>query len=82
MTIARPSRLRNGQLDGMAICCAYSAFRMGMTTQLGWADGGVFRVVEGRRVWVEGAPESARDELERAVEERAWGQPWKIRSDY
>ena len=46
---------------------------MGMATQLAWADGGVFRVVEGRRVWVEGAPESARDELERAAEDRAWG---------
>jgi hypothetical protein len=41
-----------------------------MTDGLRWADGGCFRVVGGRRVWVEGAPESARDELDRDAEDR------------
>ena len=50
---------------------------MGMTDGLRWADGGSFRVVEGRRVWVEGAPESVRDELVRDAEERPGGQPWE-----
>ena len=66
----------------MALWFRCSASETGMTDGLRWADGGCFRVVEGRRVWVEGAPESTRHELERAVEERAWGQPWKIGSNY
>ena len=41
-----------------------------MSDGLRWADGGCFRIVEGRRVWVDEVPASVRDELVRDAEER------------
>ena len=54
MTIARPSRLRNPPAVVMALWFACSASRIRMTETMKWADGWAFKVVDGRRVWVEG----------------------------
>ena len=43
-----------------------------MTRELQWADGGLFRVVDGRRVWVERVPASVRDEMGRDAAARGW----------